>query len=158
MSWFAAKTKHRSEFKALNYFNSMGINSYVPSFQTKRVWSDRIKKVTVPAINGYIFFEMTKLDFSLININPFTKNIVKKSNGAPAIINEIEIAIMKKHLNGGSVKSEKSFYDGQNIKICSGPFLFKKGTVNKVRDRKIIVNLESLNIRLVLNKTSVVAV
>ena len=158
MSWFAAKTKHRSEFKALNYFNSMGINSYVPSFQTKRVWSDRIKKVTVPAINGYIFFEMTKLDFSLININPFTKNIVKKSNGAPAIINEIEIAIMKKHLNGGSVKSEKSFYDGQNIKICSGPFLFKKGTVNKVRDRKIIVNLESLNISLVLNKTSVVAV
>ena len=157
MSWFAAKTKHRSEFKALNYFNSIGINSYVPSFQTKRVWSDRIKKVTVPAINGYVFFEMTKLDFSLININPFTKNIVKKSNGAPAIINEIEIAIMKKHLDGGSTKSEESFYDGQNIKICSGPFLFKKGTVNKIRDRKIIVNLESLNISLVLNKTSVVA-
>ena len=157
MSWFAAKTKHRSEFKALNYFNSIGINSYVPSFQTKRVWSDRIKKVTVPAINGYVFFEMTKLDFSLINLNPFTKNIVKKSNGAPAIINEIEIAIMKQHLDGQSTKSEKSFYDGQNIKICSGPFLFKKGTVNKIRDRKIIVNLESLNISLVLNKTSVVA-
>ena len=100
MSWFAAKTKHRSEFKALNFFNSIGINSYVPSYQTKRIWSDRIKKVTVPAINGYIFFELQKLDFNLINVNPFTKNIVKKANGSPAIIKENEIAIMKRHLNG----------------------------------------------------------
>ena len=157
MSWFAAKTKHRGEFKALNFFNSIGINSYVPSYQTKRIWSDRVKKVTVPAINGYIFFELPKLDFNLINVNPFTKNIVKKANGTPAIIKENEIATMKRHLNGESFKSKKNLYDGQNIKICSGPFMFKKGTVNKVGDTKVVINLESLNISLVLNKTSVVA-
>ncbi len=157
MSWFAAKTKHRGEFKALNFFNSIGINSYVPSYQTKRIWSDRIKKVTVPAINGYIFFELPKLDFNLINVNPFTKNVVKKANGTPAIIKENEIATMKRHLNGESFKSKKNLYDGQNIKICSGPFMFKKGTVNKVGDTKVVINLESLNISLVLNKTSVVA-
>ena len=157
MSWFAAKTKHRGEFKALNFFNSIGVNSYVPSYQTKRIWSDRIKKVTVPAINGYIFFELPKLDFNLINVNPFTKNIVKKANGTPAIIKENEIATMKRHLNGESFKSKKNLYDGQNIKICSGPFMFKKGTVNKVGDTKVVINLESLNISLVLNKTSVVA-
>ena len=157
MSWFAAKTKHRSEFKALNFFNSIGINSYVPSYQTKRIWSDRVKKVTVPAINGYVFFELPKIDFTLININPFTKNIVKKANGAPAIIKENEIETMKRYLNGELLKSERNFSEGQNIKICSGPFLFKKGVVNKVRDNKIVVNLESLNISLVLNKTSIVA-
>ena len=157
MSWFAAKTKHRGEFKALNFFNSIGVNSYVPSYQTKRIWSDRIKKVTVPAINGYIFFELPKLDFNLINVNPFTKNIVKKANGTPAIIKENEIATMKRHLNGESFKSKKNLYDGQNIKICSGPFMFKKGTVNKVGDTKVVINLESLNISLVLNKTSVLA-
>ena len=155
MSWFAAKTKHRSEFKALNFFNSIGINSYVPSYQTKRIWSDRIKKVTVPAINGYVFFELPKLDFTLINVNPFTKNIVKKANGSPAIIKENEIAIMKRHLNGETHSSKKSFYCGQNIKICSGPFIFKKGTVNKAGDNKIVVDLESLNVSLILNKTSV---
>ena len=135
----------------------MGINCYVPSYVTKRVWSDRIKKVTVPAISGYVFFELTKIDFGLINLNPFTKNIVKKANGTPAIIKENEIATMKRHLNGESFKSKKNLYDGQNIKICSGPFMFKKGTVNKVGDTKVVINLESLNISLVLNKTSVVA-
>ena len=64
---------------------------------------------------------------------------------------------MKRYLNGELLKAERNFYNGQNIKICSGPFVFKKGTVNKVRDNKIVVNLESLNISLVLNKTSVLA-
>ena len=69
MSWFAAKTKQKGEFKALDFFNSMGINCYVPSYVSKRVWSDRIKKITVPAINGYIFFELNKIDYNLINLN-----------------------------------------------------------------------------------------
>ena len=155
MSWYAAKTKYKGEFKALNFFNSIGINSYVPSYQTKKVWSDRIKKVTIPAISGYVFFELPKLNYAIININPFTKNLVR-TNGAPAIIKDIEIAAMKRHLNGEVLKSEKSFYDGQKVKICSGPFVLKKGIVNKVGDKKIVVNLESLNISLVLNKTSLI--
>ena len=157
MSWFAAKTKHRGEFKALNFFNSIGVNSYVPSYQTKKIWSDRIKKVTVPAINGYVFFELPKIDFALINLNPFTKNIVKKANGTPAIIKENEIETMKRHLNGNLLTSGKNFYDGQNIKVCSGPFIFRKGTLNKIGNKTVVVNLESLNISLVLNKTSIIA-
>ena len=96
MSWFAAKTKQKGEFKALNFFISMGINCYVPSYVTKRVWSDRIKKVTVPAISGYVFFELTKIDFGLINLNPFTKNIVRDINGLPAIIKNEEIPFKSK--------------------------------------------------------------
>ena len=77
--------------------------------------------------------------------------------GSPAIIKDVEIAEMKRYLNGETFNSEKSFYGGQKIKICSGQFVLKKGIVNKIGDKKIIVNLESLNISLVLNKTSVVA-
>ena len=157
MSWFAAKTKIKGEFKAWNFFNSIGINSYVPSYQTKRVWSDRIKKVTVPAISGYVFFELAKINFDIINLNPFTRNIVRNVDGAPAIIKESEIAALKEHLNGGSMKAKSSFYQGQSIKVCSGPFMFKKGVVNKVGDSKIIINIDSININLVLFKSSVVA-
>ena len=157
MCWFVAKTKHKGEFKALNFFNSIGINSYVPSYQTKRVWSDRIKKVTVPAISGYVFFELEKINFELINTNPFTRNIVRTIDGGPAIIKESEIATIKKHLNGEPIGNEAELYNGQSIKVCSGPFLFKKGTINKVYDNKIIINIESINISVILNKSSVVA-
>lgn len=157
MSWFAAKTKPKGEFKAMNFFNSIGVNSYVPSYQTKKIWSDRVKKVTVPAISGYVFFELVKIDFELINLNPYTKCVIRGIDGAPAVIKQNEIATLKKHLNGEPTNTEISFYEGQNIKVCSGPFMLKKGIVNKVSDSKVVINIESININLILNKSSIVA-
>ena len=157
MCWFAAKTKQRGEFKALNFFISMGINSHVPSYVTKRAWSDRIKKVTVPAVSGYVFFELPKIDFNLVNINPFTKNVVRGIDGLPAKIKDEEIVILKKHLNGEAINNGVDLQEGQKIKVNSGPFVFKKGTINKISCNKVIISIESININLVLNKSSVVA-
>ena len=157
MGWFVAKTKNKGEFKAMSFFNSIGINSYVPSYQTKRVWSDRIKKVTVPAISGYIFFEIPKMNYDLINLNPYTRSVVKNICGAPAIITEFEIATLKEHLSGGASNNKSIFYEGQDVKVCSGPFIFKEGVVNKVGDNKIIIEIGSININLIVNKSSIVA-
>tara|TARA_Y100001935_G_C17178236_1_gene443744 strand:- start:54 stop:530 length:477 start_codon:yes stop_codon:yes gene_type:complete len=157
MCWFAAKTKRKGEFKAKDFFNSIGVNSYVPSYLTRKVWSDRIKKVTVPAISGYVFFELSKIDFDLINVNPFTKNVVRDIDGLPAVIKDEEIAILKKHLNGESVGNPVNLHRGQKIKVNSGPFIFKKGTVSKIGCNKVIINIDSISINLVISKSSVVA-
>ena len=157
MSWFAAKTKQKGEFKALDFFNSIGINSYVPSYITKRVWSDRIKKVTMPAITGYVFFELNKIDYSLININPFTKNIVRGMDGRPAIIKKNEITALKDYFDGKFIPCEINLVKGQKVKINKGPFMFNKGTINKISCNKVVINIDSININLILSKSSVVA-
>ena len=157
MCWFAAKTTYRGEFKAQDFFESMSINSYVPYYKSKRVWSDRIKNINVPAISGYVFFELSKINYQLINVNPFTKNIVKGINGLPAIINEKEINTLKKHLNGDCLPGSLDLFKGQKIKVNSGPFIFKKGTVNKVSCNKVVISIDAMNISLILNKSSVVA-
>ena len=157
MSWFAAKTKTKGEFKAMSFFNSAGINSYVPSYRTKKVWSDRIKKVIVPAISGYVFFELEKINFDALNLNPFTKCVVRGINGLPAIIKEQEIITLKTYLSGEELGSEASFFEGQEIKINSGPFYNKKGIINKINYNKVVINIESININLILNKSSVIA-
>ena len=157
MCWFAAKTKNRAEFKASEFFNSIGINSYVPSYKTKRIWSDRIKNVIVPAITGYVFFELNKLDYSTLNTNPFTKNIVRNISGQPAVIKDSEIKTLKDQLSGVNIKSVNKFESGQQIKIQSGPFIFKEGVINKISYNKVMISLDSININLVLNKSSIVA-
>ena len=157
MCWFAAKTKRRAEFKAQEFFISTGVNSYVPSFKTKRIWSDRIKNVIVPAISGYVFFELDKINFNTLNMNPFTRNIVRDNSGKPAIIKDSEIKIIKDQLNGVNINSVDSFETGQKIRIQSGPFIFKEGIINKTSYNKVMISLESININLVINKSSVVA-
>ena len=157
MCWFAAKTKRRAEFKAQEFFISTGVNSYVPSFKTKRIWSDRIKNVIVPAISGYVFFELDKINFNTLNMNPFTRNIVRDNSGKPAIIKDSEIKIIKDQLNGVNINSVDSFETGQKIRIQSGPFIFKEGIIKKTSYNKVMISLESININLVINKSSVVA-
>ena len=52
MCWHVAYAKTKKEFKALDFFKKTGINAYVPAYIEKREWSDRVKKVLVPAMSG----------------------------------------------------------------------------------------------------------
>ena len=54
-SWFALYTRPRSEFKAAEQINSLGVYYYLPTITKVRQWSDRKKKITEPVIRGYIF-------------------------------------------------------------------------------------------------------
>ena len=78
MSWFVAHTKPRCEFKAKDYFEEIGIEAYVPSIEEKKEWADRIKKTRVPAISGYLFFELQQINYDYVNLNPFLKNVVRR--------------------------------------------------------------------------------
>ena len=70
MNWYAVKTKTKKEIQAQDYYSALGVEVYVPTFTTKRAWSDRVKKTKVPAIPGYLFFRLKKIDFDLVNLNP----------------------------------------------------------------------------------------
>ena len=100
---------------------------------------------------------MSKINYDLVNINPFTKNIVKGLNGLPAVITEKEINTLKKHLKGEDLICGRNLFEGQRIKIGSGPFIYKQGTINKISCSKVVINIEAMNISLILNKSSVTA-
>ena len=158
MKWFVIKTKAKNEFKARDFFSSNGIESYVPFFKTKRVWSDRIKKIKYPAMPGYAFFKLNKIDYSLINLNPYTKNIVRNTAGLPALITEEEISVLKNYLNGTGTNDRFFNYDiGEKVKIISGPMVYKSGVVEQTNNKTATITLKSLNIKLVINKGDLVA-
>lgn len=147
MCWFAAYTKPRGEFKALDYFTKCKINSYVPQYVELRQWSDRIKKTRIPAISGYVFFELKSLNYDILNSNPFTRNIVK-SLGNPVKIKDEEIAFLKNALKKHSL--DTTFQYGDSVKIENGPFKNKRGSVDDVNENYITVVLNSIKVRLSL--------
>jgi transcription antitermination factor NusG len=150
MCWYVAYSRPRSEFKASDYFNKCGINSYVPSYIENKQWSDRIKKTLVTAISGYVFFETNKLDYSLINTNPFLRNVLRK-NGKPLTIRQEEIQALKEALNGFSVSKE--IKPGDDIKILSGAFKNMSGLVDFVDNKSLSVLINSIKITLSLSDT-----
>ena len=151
MSWFAAYTKPRSEFKAQDFYTKHSIVSYVPAFIENRQWSDRLKKVRTPAISGYIFIKLDKLVYDLVNANPFTRNIVKNHMGAVKITNK-EIDTLKACLENSSI-SKTEFINGDMVYIENGPFKNKKGEVEVVENNTIVLHLNKLKVKLSLAKS-----
>ena len=155
MCWYVAYSRPRSEFKESDYFNKCGINSYVPSYIENKQWSDRVKKTLVTAISGYIFFETDKLDYSLINTNPFLRNVLRK-NGKALTIRQEEIQALKEALRGFSVSKE--IKPGDDIKILSGAFKNMSGLVDFVDNKSLSVLINSIKITLSLSDTRLRAV
>ena len=150
MSWFVAYSKTRNEFKALDFFKKLGVNAYVPSFIEKREWSDRVKKVHVPAISGYVFFETNKLDYNLVNSNPFLKNVLRRHGKAISICSK-EIETLKEALNGYSESKEIKI--GDSVKILSGAFKNRMGLVDCIDSNNLSMLINSIKITLSLADT-----
>ena len=150
MSWFVAYSKTRNEFKASEFFKKLGVNAYVPAFTEKREWSDRVKKVLVPAISGYVFFETNKLDYSLVNSNPFLKNVLRRHGKAISICSK-EIETLKDALNGYS--ESKEIRAGDSVKILSGAFKNRMGLVDYIDSNNLSVLINSIKITLSLADT-----
>ena len=150
MNWFVAYAKTKNEFKALDFFKKIGVNAYVPSYIEKREWSDRVKKTLVPAISGYIFFELNKLDYTLVNSNPYLRNVLKRHGKAVTIRSE-EIETLKEALNGYSISQE--IKTGDSIKILSGAFKNRLGFVDFIDNSNLSVLINSMKITLSLEDT-----
>ena len=150
MNWFVAYAKTKNEFKALDFFKKIGVNAYVPSYIEKREWSDRVKKTLVPAISGYVFFELNKLNYELINSNPYLRNVLKRHGKAVTIRSE-EIETLKEALNGYSVSQEIN--TGDSVKILSGAFKNKTGLVDYIDSNNLSILINSIKITLSLAET-----
>ena len=150
MCWYVAYAKTKNEFKALDFFKKIGVNAYVPAYTEKREWSDRVKKVLVPAISGYVFFETNKLDYALVNSNPFLRNVLRRHGKAISIRSE-EIETLQDALSGYSVSKE--IKTGDSIKILSGAFKNRLGFVDFIDNNSLSVLINSIKVTLSLADT-----
>ena len=154
MNWYAVRTKTKKELLAKDYYLTLGVEAYVPTYTTKRVWSDRIKKIKVSAIPGYLFFKLNKIDFNLVNLNPYTTNVVRASSGKPAVIPSNEIECLKKYLSGSEQTNESFLTVDDVVSVGSGPFCSEIGVVEKFIQNKALVLLKSLNIKLIVSTSN----
>ncbi len=155
MKWYVAHTKSRCEVKASDFFKKNGVESYVPVFEEKRQWSDRTKKIITPAVSGYVFFRLEKVDYSFLNLNPYLRNVVRRL-GKAVEIRGSEIQTMKDCLK--HYTEDLSFGAGDTVKILSGVLKNKKGFVDGVENNFLILLMNSIKVKISLNATKVVAI
>ena len=147
MSWFVVRTKPKSELKAQDYYNKMSIQTYLAESTIKTPKGISKKKILLPS---YLFTKLPRLDYGIINTNPYTRDVLKIA-GRVAEISEKEIEVMQKHLS--SNYNAKDFFSvevGDLYKIPHGAFSGFTGEIVQKTNNKIRLLLLSLGVIITL--------
>ncbi len=152
MNWYALYTKPRNEKKVEEQLHKMGLEVFCPKVSVVKQWSDRKKRVSQPLIPSYVFIKIKEQERDLVfSVSGVVRYLFFL--GKPAIIKESEINAMKETLNHdfkevGVMDLEK----GQKFTIEEGTFKGQEATFLEQKGNKIILRLESLGIKLILEK------
>jgi|SRR6218665_1658733 len=152
MPWYALYTEPRHEKKVAMRLKQLGIEMYCPLITQIRQWSDRKKKVEVPLLTSYVF----------VKLDPNERERVFQVSGVvrylywlgqPATIRDEEISLMQNWLQGTITSFEvNGIQQGDYYEIPSGPFVGKKGIIEKINNNQITLVLEQLGVKITLHK------
>jgi len=148
LSWYVVQTNSRAESKVANRLENKHIQTYLPTFSTFRIWSDRKKKVTLPLIPSVVFIHCNSEQLQTVYSIDSVYSVLK-FNGKPAIVRNHEIEqlrILEKEMDGELIEPcELEFSPGDEVYVHRGPFkgLYGKSIETEGKHR-IVITLDSI--------------
>jgi len=143
--WYALKVRPRSESVVAANLETKGYELFLPTYKTKRRWSDRTKSFEMPLFPGYLFCL-----FDANNRLPILKtpnvNFVVGIGREPAPIDETEIEAIRRVVNAGVVYGPHPYVKvGQFVRVEYGSLSGLVGLVTDLRNgSRLIISVNLL--------------
>ncbi len=141
--WRAFYTKPRHELKIASRLVDAGIRTYCPVIKTKVRWSDRWKKVSKPALPGYVFAQVDEperiqvlQDDSILRSVMWNKKLVE--------ITPAEIDLMMLVLDDAEKVELDDLSEGDRVEISRGSMVGMQGVVLQVSNKTVRLRIDSI--------------
>jgi transcription antitermination factor NusG len=99
-SWFALQIRSRWEGTAAGLLRSKGLETFLPTYTSKRKWSDRFKVVDSPLFPGYVFCRFDVHNRLPVLITPGVISVVGRGK-KPIAIDDSEILSIQAAIQSG---------------------------------------------------------
>ena len=100
VSWFALQTRSRWEGTAAGLLRAKGLETLLPTYSTRRKWSDRSKLVESPLFPGYVFCRFDVHNRLPVLITPGVISVVGRGK-TPVAIDDLEIVSIQAAIESG---------------------------------------------------------
>src|SRR5688572_28763539 len=94
LHWYAIYTRSRFEKKVHRELQQSKFQVFLPLINEKKVWSDRIKTVSVPLLPGYVFIELNRHHIPKLLYYPGIVRLVSFGN-TPSEVRDEEIRLLE---------------------------------------------------------------
>ena len=138
------------------------VEAFLPTYQDKRIWSDRVKTLDVPLFSGYVFarFDWQASKIPVLRLGGVI-NVVS-SGGQPAPLANSEVESIRTLVNSGFPLEHWPFLRaGQRVRIEHGPLRGAEGIVVEQKDTwRMVVSVDLLqrSVAVVLDRSVLNAV
>ncbi|MGH9717551.1 MAG: transcription termination/antitermination protein NusG [Candidatus Acidiferrales bacterium] len=143
--WFALQVRTRHEVGVASFLNGKGYEPFVPLYQSRRCWSDRIKMVEAPLFPGYLFCRFDINNRLPILTTPGVIQVVG-FNRTPIPIEDTEIDAIQSLVASGFPSQPWPFLQaGDRVQIDSGPLRGLEGLLVELRgSHRLVVSVSLL--------------
>ncbi len=144
--WYVAYTFPKQERKVNRQLTQLGIETYLPFYETIRQWSDRRKKLEVPLFPNYIFVRThSKKLAELLSVDGLSRFVA--FGGTYATVRSEEIRAIDHLLRTGLTVQRESypFKVGEEVEIGSGPLAGLRGCIMQRKGKaRFILKVEGI--------------
>ncbi len=143
--WFALQVRARHELGVAKFLRGRGYDPFVPLYENRRRWSDRIKVVHEPLFPGYLFCQLDLNNRLPILTTPGVIHIVG-FNRAPVAVDESEIEAVHNLVASGFPSQPWPYlHAGDRVRIDSGPLRGLEGLLVELRgSHRLVVSVTLL--------------
>ncbi len=138
--WYALRVRTKCEKVVVGGLRQREIVNFLPLYQTRTQWSDRVKTNSLPLFPGYVFAKLAEPQLHRLFTVPAFMHIVGRGS-VPEPLDEFEIEAVKRLVAMGTGVGPWPFCTaGQLVDVIRGPLAGLQGVYlrAKGRDRLVI--------------------
>ncbi len=144
--WFALYTMPQSEQSVIRHLNAREIESFLPTYESIRVWKNRQRvHVIRPLFPSYVFVRILGADRGSVLQSPGALRIVGNCQG-PLPVPETEIEFLRSDFCRKRVEPYLDLVIGRKVRIKAGPMQGVQGTlVQKKNGFRFVLTITLIN-------------
>jgi transcription antitermination factor NusG len=144
--WFATFTLPQNEKSVLKHLDLRQVESFLPTYETVRVWKNRQrKKITLPLFPTYLFVHITQAERCKVLECPGVLHIVGK-NREPTPLPDAEVELLRSDLCRRHLEPFRDLVVGERVRIKSGVMRGVEGTlVRRSGRQRFVLTIEMIN-------------
>jgi transcription antitermination factor NusG len=143
--WHALYTRYQHERLVQQILSEKGFETFLPLYQTRHRWKDRVKQVSVPLFPSYVFIR-GGLDRRLDIVTATGFHSIVSEGERPGIVTPDEIDAMRQLVETRlRVEPHPFLRVGDRVRIKSGPLAGLEGLlVRKKNQYRLVLSIELL--------------
>jgi transcription antitermination factor NusG len=144
--WFAAVTTPQHEKAALRHLDFAGVETFLPTYESSRVWKNRQKvRVELPLFPTYLFVRIDQGERAKVLRTPGVRQLVGNSR-EPISLADREIEFLRISLAGQKAEPYAGLIEGQRVRIKSGSMRGVEGClVRKSSEWRFVLTVQLIH-------------